>query len=86
MELFHLIYLFYIAKLVCQAYAYIAWLAGAASAAIIFSAASVTVLSAMPLFHVIAHSSRAAPLLTLPVIAYICFRQDILPLVRNTLT
>jgi hypothetical protein len=80
MELFKLLYLFYAAKLACQAYTYIAWLAEPSTRAIIFSAATVAILSGVPLLHVIAHASSAAPLSTLPVIAYICLRHGALAL------
>lgn len=76
MDSFTLLYLFYSAKLGCQASIYFVWLVDSTSRTIAFIAAAVALLAIFPLFHVIIHVFRRKPLSRSAFIAYLCSRWD----------
>ncbi|KAF8852981.1 hypothetical protein BDZ45DRAFT_729829 [Acephala macrosclerotiorum] len=71
MKAINFLYVFYLAKVAIQSYVSFAWLENRLIATITY-AASVAVLSVVPLFHVIIHMTKKAPLSDLAVIIYLC--------------
>jgi len=74
MESFTLLYLFYSAKLGCQASIYFIWLVDSSSRTIAFIAAAVAIFGISPFFHVIVHVFASKPLSGPAFIAYLCWR------------